>query len=122
MVGIMSRGFTFAAPASSRPSGPTSARPLVRSRDRVFGPSERDRAEWALAIAVRDVAALDRHHAACRTELGKANACRPWQRTAAKASAMRLINRARVQRRAAARALAAAQAAVAGCAPVALAA
>ena len=118
----MSRGFTFAIPASSGPSGPASARPVVRPVAKVFGPSAQDRAEWALAIAVRDIAAFDRHHAACCAELGKANACRPWQRAAAKAGAMRLINRSRIQRRAAAKALADAQAAIGALAPAALAA
>lgn len=118
----MAHGFTYATATPGKPCNPMSGKPLVRAMSAVFGPSAQDRAEWALAIAVRDIAAIERHYAACCAELGKANACRRFQRAAAKAGAMRLINRARAERRAAVKALAAAQAAVLAFAPVALAA
>jgi hypothetical protein len=118
----MSHGFIYATANRSKPCNPMSGKPLVRPAHQVFGYTAQQKAEWALAIAVRDIAAIERHYTACCAELGKANACRPSQRAAAKSSAFRLINRARAQRRAAVKALIAAQAAVLAFAPVALAA
>ncbi len=122
----MSHGFIYATATPAKPRNPMSGKPLLRPAHQVFGPSAQDRAEWALAIAVRDLAGAESYCASACVELGKANACgklygRLSQRAAAKSSAFRLINRARAQRRAAVKALAAAQAAVLVFAPVALA-
>lgn len=114
----MSRGFTYATATSAKPCNPMAGKPLVRPAHQVFGYSAQQKAEWALAIAVRDLAGIERNYAACCAELGKANACRLVQRAAAKASAFRLINRSRAQRRTALKALAVAQAAMLAFAPV----
>ena len=118
----MPHGFTYATANRSKPCNPMAGKPLVRPAHQVFGYTAQQKAEWALTIAVRDLAGIERNYTACCAELGKANACRLSQRAAAKASAMRMINRARAQRRAAVKALAVAQAAVLAFAPVALAA
>ena len=115
----MSRGFTY---ATAKPFNPMSGKPLFRPAHQVMGTSEQRKAEWALAIAVRDVAATEQQYIVACAELGKANACgklygRLWQRPAIKAAAFRLINRARAQRRAALKALATAQAAILAFAP-----
>ena len=118
----MPYGFTYATANRSKPCNPMAGKPLIRPAHQVFGYTAQQKAEWALAIAVRDLAGIERNYTACCAELGKANACRLSQRAAAKAGAMRMINRARAQRRAAVKALAAAQAAVLAFAPAALAA
>ncbi|MGI4941840.1 MAG: hypothetical protein ACRYHQ_14980 [Janthinobacterium lividum] len=115
----MSRGFTYANANPAKPCNMLSGVPLLRPAHRVFGYSAQQRAEWALAIAARDVASAERHYAVCCAELGKANAySRKNMRASYKASAMRLINKARAQRRAVLKALAAAQAAMLAFAPV----
>ena len=108
----MSHGFPYVTATPAKPCNPMAGKPLLRPAHQVFGYSAQQKAEWALAIVVRDLAGIERNYAACCAELGKANACRAAQRAAAKASAFRLINRARAQRRAALKALAAAQAAM----------
>ena len=115
----MSRGFTYVTATPAKPRNPLSGIAPVRPAHRVFGYSEQQKAEWALAIAVRDVTGAETHYTACCAELGKANAYgRIARRAEYKASAMRLINRARAQRRAALKALAVAQAAMLAFAPV----
>ena len=104
---------------SAKPCAMLSGIPLLRPAHRVFGYSAQQKAEWTLAIAVRDVAGAERHYTVCCAELGKANAYgRKNMRASYKASAMRLINKARAQRRAALKALAVAQGAMLAFAPV----
>lgn len=115
----MSHGFTYANANLAKPCDMLSGVPLLRPAHRVFGYSAQQRAEWALAIAVRDVTGAERQYAVCCAELGKGNAySRKTMRAAYKASALRMINKARAQRRAALKALAVAQAAMLAFAPV----
>ncbi|MGI4976803.1 MAG: hypothetical protein ACRYG6_07655 [Janthinobacterium lividum] len=109
----MAHGFTYANANPAKPADMFAGVPMLRPAHRVFGFTAQQRAEWALAIAVRDHASSERHYAVCCAELGKANAySRVARRAEYKASAMRLINKARAARRAAVKALAIAQAAV----------
>ncbi len=116
----MSRGFTYANANPAKPADMFAGVPLLRPAHRVFGYTLQQKAEWALAIAVRDYDASETHYAACCRELGKANA-HGWvaRRAEYKASAMRLINKARAMRRAALKALAVAQDAMLAFAPAA---
>lgn len=118
----MSRGFTYANTNPAKPCNMLSGVPLLRPAHRVFGYDAKQKAEWALAIAVRDHTASERQYVVACAELGRANRCgqvygRLAQRPAAKAAAFRMINRARAARRAALKALAAAQAAMLAFAP-----
>lgn len=80
----------------------------IRPACQVMGWSERQKADWGLAIAARDVPALEARLAAGCTPLAAANRMggmkRFWQ-----AKAFRSIIAARTQSRAARKALAAAQ-------------
>lgn len=114
----MSRNFTHATMTPAKPCNPIAAKQLFRPAHQVFGYSAQQKAEWALAIAVRDLAGADCHYTACCAELDKANAYgRVSLRASYKASAFRLINRACAQRRAALKALAVAQGAMLAFAP-----
>jgi hypothetical protein len=108
----MSRGFTYAFTSTAKPFHALSGTPLLRPAHRVMGYSAQQKAKWALAVAVCDVAGLEKHYAACCAELGKANKgrkpqCRAWQVTA-----FRQINKARASLRVARRDLVVAQDAV----------
>ena len=114
----MSRGFTYATTTPTKPRDMLSGVPLLRPAHRVFGFDAKQKAEWDLAIAVRDAASAESNYAASCRELGKANAYgRVTRRAEYKASAMRLINKSRARRRAALKALAVAQAAMLAFAP-----
>ena len=104
------RGFTYATATPAKPCNLLSGVALIRPAHRVLGYTAQQKAEWALAIAVRDLAGAERHYTVCCAELGKANAYgRVNMRAAYKATAFRQINKARAQRRAALKAVAAAQ-------------
>ncbi len=106
----MFRGFTYTTAMPARPCNSLSGIALVRPARQVFGQTAMQKAEWALAIAICDIAGARRHHDVCCAELGKANAYgRVSQRAAYKATAFRQTNKARAQRRAALKVLAAAQ-------------
>ncbi len=101
---------SYQTAASAKPCNLLSGVALLRPAHRVFGYKAQQKAEWALAIAVRDLAGAERHYTVCCAELGKANAYgRVNMRAAYKATAFRQINKARAQRRAALKAVAAAQ-------------
>jgi len=115
----MSLGFTYANANPAKHCNLLSGVALIRPAHRVLGYTAQQKAEWALAIAVRDLAGAERHYTVCCAELGKANAYgRVNMRAAYKATAFRQINKARAQRRAALKALAAAQNAMLAFAPV----
>ncbi len=115
----MSCGLTYANATPAKPCNMLSGVLLLRPAHRVFGYSAQQKAEWALAIAVRDGAGAERQYTVCCAELDKANAySRVNMQAAYKASAFCLINKARAQRRAALKALAVAQAAMLAFAPV----
>ena len=83
----------------------------IRPAYQVLGWDDRQKAEWALAVATRDVPALEARFVSACAALGAANRMgamkRYWQ-----SKAFRSINQARAQLRAARRALEAAQAAM----------
>ena len=93
-------------------TNPLRSIPFMRPAAVVFGPTNREKAEWALTIARRDVPLLERKVWVYCAALGNANRVRGPMRRHWQANAFRQINSARAQLRAARKALAAAEAAM----------
>ena len=90
---------------------------LFRPAPTVLGMSEQAKAEWALAIARRDIPAVESRVAAYCAALGAANRIPGPMRRFHQAQAFRQINMARAQLRAARKALLAAELAMLAFAP-----
>ena len=99
-------------------TNPLRSIPLVRPAATVMGHSDASKADWALQIARRDVAALEGGTAYRYAVLGQANKVRGYMRRHWQAKAFRAINVHRAQLRAARKALVAAEAAMLAFAPV----
>ncbi len=91
--------------------------PMIRSIHEVFGPSNAFAADWALQIARRDVAILEKATSYRYSVLGQANKVRGPMRRHWQAKAFRAINAHRAELRAARKALVAAEAAMLAFAP-----
>ena len=95
-------------------TNPLRSRPLYRLAFAVFrAATPRQDAEWALAIARRDLPQAEGYHAYARAALGKANRTRAALRRDRQAHAMRTLNQARAELHAARAKLAKAEAALA---------
>lgn len=98
-------------------TSPLRSIPLFQAPGRLLPMSEQGKAEWALAIAVRDLPIYEKGFAYACEMLGNANRmCGPMRRFW-QAKAFRDINSARAQLRAARKALAVAQIAMLQFAP-----
>ena len=93
-------------------TSPLRSIPVIRPAGATFRMSDQAKAEWALQIACRDVPALEKRYAVYCAALGGANRLRGPMRRHWQAKALRQINAARAQLRAARKALVAAEAAM----------
>ncbi len=93
-------------------TNPLRSIPLFRSPSGIVTRSDQSKAEWALAIARRDVPALEQRFAAYCAALGQANRMRGPMKRHWQAQAFRQINAARAQLRTARKALVAAETAM----------
>ena len=99
-------------------TSPLRSIPLYQAPGRIVPMTDLAKAEWALAIAVRDPPIFEQRYAVACAALGDANRMRGSMRRYWQAKAFRSINAARAQLRAGRRALEAAQTAVQLAAPV----
>ena len=92
--------------------------PLIRPATGIIPRSDQSKAEWALAIARRDVPVLEQRFAVYCAALGQANRMKGAMKRHWQAQAFRQINSARAQLRGARKALVAAEMAMLAFAPV----